>query len=303
MATEQSRSGLSDIRNHYMVRNAVSGAKTMLSDKVTVFGTLVFTGLVVLALIGPMITPFPYDKINYNDDGTLERLEPPSAKHPLGTTQRGYDVLSRVIYGARPTMYAAVVGGLIAVGLGTTIGVTAGFMGGNVETVLMRINDFMYGVPLIPFAIVLITFFGASFTASILVISLIYWRVSSRVLRSQVLQIKERPYIESARASGASTPRIIFKHVLPNIANMIVLWFALSAGYVVLYQAGLAFLGVVSPFVPSWGVMIRNAYKAGFVYSAWWWSLPPGMLISATVLSAFLVGRGYENISSEKESM
>jgi peptide/nickel transport system permease protein len=286
-----------------MVRNAVSGAKTMLGDKITILGVVVFTSLIVLALIGPMITPYPYDKLNYSEDGSLERLEGPSLDHPLGTTQRGYDVLSRVIYGARPTMYAAIVGGLIAVSLGTTIGVTAGFMGGNVETVLMRINDFMYGVPLIPFAIVLITFFGASFTASILVISLIYWRVSSRVLRSQVLQIKERPFIESARASGASTPRIIFKHVLPNIANMVILWFALSAGYVVLYQAGLAFLGVVSPFNPSWGVMIRNAYKAGFVYDAWWWSLPPGFLISATVLSAFLVGHGYENISSEKESM
>jgi peptide/nickel transport system permease protein len=300
---DEVRAQLSELRRHYIVRNTIAGLKEMLSENVTRAGLVVFLLLLLLGMFGPMITPHGIEDLQYTEDGDLARLEPPSAEYPLGTTSQGYDVLSRLIYGARPTMYAALVGGMIAVVLGSTIGITAGYVGGNVELVLMRLNDFMYGVPLIPFAIVLLAFFGASFTASILVIALIYWRVSSRVLRSQVLQIKERPYIESAKAVGASRTRIIFKHILPNIANMIALWFALSAGYVVLYQAGLAFLGVVDPFIPSWGVMIRNAYARGFVYDAWWWSIPPGLMISATVLSTFLIGRGYENVSQSGGGM
>lgn len=304
MSTGQSKSTLSVVRDHvsrlrgnYMVRNMIAGARDMWAERVTKVGIIVFSGLLVLGLFGPMLVPHDITEVQRDDNGRVDRLANPSLDHPLGTTASGYDVFSRIIYGAQPTMFAAIVGGGLAVLIGSVIGVTAGFAGGNTELVLMRVNDFMYGVPLIPFAIVLITFFGASFGASILVLALIYWRVSSRVLRSQVLQIKERPYIEAARAVGASRTRIVFKHVLPNIANMIVLWFALSAGYIVLYQAGLAFLGVVDPFVPSWGVMIRNAYNRGFVYSAWWWSIPPGLMISATVLSAFLIGRGYESVS------
>lgn len=305
MATERSRllewqGNLSALRRHYLVRNAIGGLKEMFSDTVTKVGLVVFAILLFLGVFGPTIAPHGITEIQYTESGQIARTLSPSMEYPLGTTSQGYDVFSRLVYGAQPTMYAALVGGTIAVFLGSTIGVTAGYVGGNVELVLMRINDFMYGVPLIPFAIVLLAFFGASFTASILVIALIYWRVSARVLRSQVLQIKERPYIESARAIGASRTRIVFKHILPNIANMIALWFALSAGYVVLYQAGLAFLGVVDPFNPSWGVMIRNAYARGFVYEAWWWSIPPGLMISATVLSAFLIGRGYENVTESE---
>lgn len=295
------RRQLSEFRDHYMVRNAIGGLEKMLSDRLTKFGVVVFTILLFLGLFGPMITPHGIEDIQYDESGQIERVESPSLDHPLGTTANGYDVFSRLLYGARPTMFAAIVGGLIAVLIGSFVGITAGYVGGNTELVLMRLNDFMYGVPLIPFAIVLIAFFGAGFSASILVLALIYWRVSSRVLRSQVLQIKERPYIQSARAMGASRLRIVTKHILPNIANMIVLWFALSAGYIVLYQSGLAFIGVVNPFVPSWGVMIRNAYLRGFVYSAWWWSVPPGLMISATVMSAFLIGRGYESVSEAEK--
>jgi len=159
----------------------------------------------------------------------------------------------------------------------------------------MRITDFMFGVPLIPFAIVVIAILGSGFYMAVLVIGIILWRSSARVIRSQVLQIKEREYILSARASGASDLRIIGKHILPNIAPMVVLLLSLGIGYAILAQASLAFIGVVNPFVPSWGVILRNAYQSGVMASAWWWSITPGVLISLTVLSTFMIGRKIVN--------
>jgi len=179
--------------------------------------------------------------------------------------------------------------------LGLFVGVTAGYVGGRTESLLMRFVDFIYGIPFIPFAIVLITFFGAGFYTTIAIIGLVLWRFIARVIRSQVLQIKQRPYIMAAKASGASAPWIIRKHILPNIANMAALFFAMGVGLAILEQAGLSFIGVTDPFTPTWGIMIRNAHQSGRVADAWWWSYPPGIMIALTVLSLYLLGRGYED--------
>jgi len=251
--------------------------------------------LLILAVIGPEITPYEYDAIMRASDGSFIRSAPPSAAHPLGTTDGGHDVLSRIIYGARPTVLTGLLGGGIIISIGGTVGVISGYYGGRVGDILMRITDFMFGVPLIPFAIVVIAILGSGFYMAVLVIGIILWRSSARVIRSQVLQIKEREYILSARASGASDLRIIGKHILPNIAPMVVLLLSLGIGYAILAQASLAFIGVVNPFVPSWGVILRNAYQSGVMASAWWWSITPGVLISLTVLSTFMIGRKIVN--------
>jgi peptide/nickel transport system permease protein len=141
---------------------------------------------------------------------------------------------------------------------------------------------------------VLLTFFETGFYTAILVIGLILWRAIARILRSQVLQLKERQYIMAAKTSGASTPRIIAKHIIPNVASMAALFFAMGIGLAILKQAGLAFLGMTDPFLPAWGTMIRNAYDSGLASEAWWWTLSPGVMISITVLSVYLIGRGYE---------
>ncbi len=280
-----------------MVRNLVGGIRLLLTDRLTklAFGVIVF--ILLLGIFGQFVTPYEYDEQQFAEDGSLERLQPPSADHWLGTTQRGEDVFSRVVYGAQPTVVTGLVGGSLIIGIGLMIGVTAGYKGGLAETVLMRFTDFVYGVPLIPFAIVLIAFLGVGFWASILVIGVILWRGNARVLRSQVLQIKERPYIKAAKAVGAGDLRIVTKHVLPNVASMAVLFFSLGIGFAIIFQAGLAFIGVSNPFIPSWGIMTRNAYTTGLMAQAPWWALPPGLLISITVLSTFLLGRGYERVS------
>ncbi len=290
------RGRIEGVRDNYVVRNVTGGLSLMLEDRTTLvyFSFLLF--VLVLGLIGPMIAPYEYDKSLYVN-GELLRTQAPSMAHPLGTTDSGQDVLSRILYGARPTVITGLLGGSMIIGIGMLIGVTAGYAGGRVDDLLMRLTDVVYGVPLIPFAIVLIALLGVGFIPSIVVIGLLLWRGNARVLRSQVLQIKERPFVLAARATGASPLRIVVKHILPNVASMAVLFFSLGIGYTILLQASLAFIGVSSPFIPSWGIMVRNAYNSGFMSSAWWWSIPPGLMIAFTVLSTFMFGRSYENIA------
>jgi peptide/nickel transport system permease protein len=279
---------------NYILRNLSRGLKIIWRDRFSRFAFVYLFLLIVLSIVGQDITPYSYDRIFYASDGEVLRTDPPSVAHPLGTTANGMDVLSRLIYGVKPTVITGFVGGALIIGIGMSVGVVAGYVGGWVESVLMRITDFAFSVPTIPFAIVLVSFLEVGFFASIIVIGLILWRGNARVLRSQVMQIKERPYILAAKATGASRIHIITKHILPNVAPMAALFFSLGVGYAIIVSAGLAFIGVSDPFIPSWGVMIRNAYQSGTMSIALWWSLPPGILISLTVMSAFMIGRQLE---------
>ncbi len=293
------------LTSNHIVRNFVGGLRLMLNDRTTAVYFWILVGIAVLGLVGPAIAPYDIEETQYDDEtGEVLSAAPPSLDHPLGTTFAGYDVLSRLLVGARPTVITGVLGGGLILTIGTTIGITAGYVGGRTETVLMRFTDFAYGVPLIPFGIVMITFLGVGFISSILVIGLILWRGGARVIRAQTLQIKQYPFVKVARATGASRRRIIIKHILPNVAPMAIFFLALGVGYAIMLQASLTFLGVASPFTPSWGVMIRNAFNSGYMSEAWWWSLTPGLLIGITVLSTFMFGRGYEDlITADGESV
>lgn len=288
-----------DLINNHIIRNIIGALKLMLEDKVTMvyFGYLLV--VLFLGIFGPMLAPYPYDKTLYVNGGDILRTAPPSLAHPLGTNNIGQDVLSRILYGARPTAITGLLGGTMIISIGMSVGITAGYVGGRVDDTLMRLTDVVYGVPLIPFAIILVSLFGVGFLQSIVVISLLLWRGNARVLRSQVLQIRERPFILAGKAMGASRTRIILKHILPNVAPMAVLFFSLGIGFSILIQATLAFLGVTSPFIPSWGVMVRSAYNSGMMSQAWWWSIPPGLMIAFTVLATFMFGRSYENIAGQ----
>lgn len=286
------------VQRSYVLRNLVNGARHLTQDRLTVASTIYLLLLIGLAVAGPAITPYEYDKTLYSEEEGILRGASPSLEHPLGTNDVGQDVFSRIVYGARPTVITGAIGGLLIMGIGTTIGLVSGYVGGRVDDVLMRFTDIVYGVPVIPFTLVLFALFELGFIGTVVMIGLLLWRGAARVIRSQTLQIRERPYILSAKASGASTPRIILKHILPNIAPMAILYMALGVGWAILLQAGLAFIGVTDPFVPSWGIMVRNAYKSGQMAELWWWSLPPGVLISFTVLATFIIGRSLEEDSA-----
>lgn len=290
------------LRNNGYIENMSRGFRRMLSERTTRVYFAIISAVFTVGMLGPYIAPRPYDERQRGASGELLRTAPPSLEYPLGTTIEGYDVLSRLLYGAQPTVIAGILGGTLIISIGLSVGLTAGYIGGRVDDILMRATDIIYGVPLIPFALVLIAIFGVGFYQGILVIGLILWRGSARVIRSQVLQIRERPFVLAAQATGASTPRIILKHILPNVAPMAVLFFALGTGYTIIVIASLAFLGVTDPFLPSWGVMVRNAYSSGMVAEAWWWALPPGLMIAITVLSLFMFGRGYEQVANTGEN-
>lgn len=292
---------IDEIRHHYIIRNTYAGFQRLWSKRLTRFALLFLIFVLILGILGPYIAPYEYNVQQRGEDGQLLRAEGPSVAHPLGTTTQGYDVLSRVIVGALPTAITGLLGGGLIITIGASIGITAGYVGGRTENLLMRFTDFAYSLPLIPFAIVLMAMFGIGFITSIIVIGLILWRGSARVLRAQVLQIKNRPFITASQSYGASTPRIMIKHVFPNVAPMAALFFAFGIGYSIIAQAGLAFLGVSNPFVPAWGVMIRNAYNSGYMGVQLGWSVTPGLLIALTVLSAFVIGREFEEEEGSSE--
>ncbi len=265
----------------------------MSQDRLTIASSGILMFVLFLGVFGEMLAPYHYQQQFVAADGSLSATAP-SSQNWLGTTADGYDVLSRLLIGARPTAITGLIGGGMIVTIGLTIGVISGYIGGKIGAVLMRFTDFVYGIPLIPFALVMAAIIGIGFWTVLLIIGALLWRTSARVLRSQVLQIRERPFIKSAEALGASRSRIIKNHILPNIMGMAALYFALGIGYSILFQASLAFIGVSDPFVPSWGVMIRNTYTQMELVSAWWWSAPPIILISLTVISTFIVGRAFE---------
>lgn len=289
---------LQGISDRPYIRQVSQSLQTVFRDRSVVLYTAFLLLLLLTAVFGSFIAPHDPDATMRAESGEIKQLEGPSLEHPLGTTWRGNDVLSRLLVGAAPTVVVGLLGGSMIAGIGLTIGVTAGYVGGTVGNVLMRITDFVYAVPVIPTSVVVISIFGIGFYSSILVLGLLLWRSSARVIRSQVLQIKQYPFIQAARAAGASRSRIIIENLLPNIASMAVFFFAWGIGYTILVQASLAFLGVSDPFVPGWGIMIRNVYDTGHIAEAWWWSVPPGLLISATVLSTFMIGRKFEDLSN-----
>lgn len=282
-------------RENSYVRNIRVAISLIQNDRLTLLYVLYLSFILFLGVFGEMLAPYPYNEPIYSG-GKVLISQPPSVAHPLGTTGRGYDVLSRILVGARPTVLTGVLGGSLIIGIGMTIGMTAGFVGGRTENVLMRFTDMLYAVPMIPFALVIVATIGIGFFKIILIIGLVLWRANARVIRSQVLQIKERPFILAARTTGASIPSLIKTHIFPNVAPMAVLFFAVGTGQAILIQAGLAFIGISDPFIPSWGVMIRNAFEAGNIARLWWWAVPPGLMISFTVLALYMFGRRYEEL-------
>ncbi|MFC7133256.1 ABC transporter permease [Salinibaculum sp. GCM10025337] len=291
------------VRSNYFVRNLVDIFQNTLSDRITKVAFAFFIAVVLMGAFGPQIAPYNPSETQYSDSGDILRTQPPSIDHPMGTDRLGRDIFSMVLVGAQPTMLLVVVVGTMILTIGSVVGVTAGYVGGLVDEVLMRFTDFIYSVPLLPAALVLVVILESGFWTTAFIIGALIWRGMARVLRSQVLQVKERPFVMAAKSTGASTPRILLKHIFPNVAPMAILFTAIGAGYAVIIQAGLAFLGLADPSSYTWGIILRNAYQSGVIVDAWWWALFPGLLISFTVLSLFLIGRGYEDDDVAEDMM
>ena len=220
----------------------------------------------------------------------------PTWAHPLGTTDLGRDVLSQLIVATRATLIVGTIAAFMAVFIGANVGIVSAYYGGWVDDILMRITDVVYGVPFLPFAIALVFILGASLVNVIVAIVLILWRGTARVVRSQVLSHKQRPYVESAKAIGASNVRIMYVQIMPNVLPLISLYAAFAVAWAVIAEASLSFLGLGPPGLISWGEMIYDVRSAGALREAWWWVFPPGIAIMLFVMSVFFIGRSLEKV-------
>lgn len=264
------------------------------------FGITILGLIIVVAALSPWIAPYDPIANQFNAAGQLKRLEPPSAAHWLGTTYYGLDVLSQMIDGSRIVLIVGITCASFIAIIGTNVGLVAGYYGGRVDAALMRITGLAFGIPFIPFAVVLVALLGPSLWNMILTISLLMWRTTARVIRSQVLSLRERAFVKAAKIAGASDVRIIYVHIFPNVLPMTLLYVAFDIAWAVLAEASISFLGFGDPNQVSWGQMLYLAYVSGSIRQAWWWTIPPGLGLSLFVISVFLVGRQYEKLASPR---
>jgi peptide/nickel transport system permease protein len=255
-------------------------------NRLAVAGALCILTLILLALFAPLIAPYGPTTKN-----TLRINEGPSSAHWLGTDDIGQDILSRVLYGARVSLRAAFEITGLALIVALPIGLLSGYLGGRVDGAIMRVMDAMFAFPPLLFALAISGLLGPGLDNAFIAIAVVFVPGFVRLIRGQVLAVREETYIEASRAIGVSTPRMLRRHLLPNIASPLVVQVALSCGYAILAEAGLSFLGYGAPIgTPSWGTMLHRAYDT--ILIAQWPIIPPGVALVITVLAFNLVGDG-----------
>ena len=270
--------------------------KVLAADRSATLGMAVLGVFVAVALLAPWIAPYGPFEVTYAADHGVARLSPPSSSNWFGTTNQGMDVFSQLVWGTQVALVVGLVSALGSVIIGTLIGLVSGYFGGWTDDVLMRLTDVAFGIPFLPFAMVVISIARPSLTLIVLLVVFFLWRTTARVIRSQVLSLKERPFVWAARAAGASDLKILFRHVAPNALPLSFLYMAIGVQTAVMLEAGLSFLGFGDPQVQSWGIMLNAAFRAGAMRTAWWWVLPPGIALSAFVMAIFMITRAYEEV-------
>jgi peptide/nickel transport system permease protein len=251
---------------------------------------LILMVMVTTALLAEFLTPYSPTEISL-----ANRLRPPfwenggTLEHPLGTDPMGRDLLTRMIYGARVSLVVAVLALLVGGGIGAALGLVAGYYGGRLDALVMRVADTTMAFPIILFAILFVVVLGGSMATTVLAVALVLWARYARVIRGEVLSLRERDFIAQARIAGCSSTRIIAIHLFPNILNTLVVLLSLQVGWVIIVEASLSFLGAgIPPPTPTWGSMIAEGRD--YIATAWWVSFFPGLAILATVLSFNLFG-------------
>lgn len=243
--------------------------------------------LYLAALLTPVLAPHPPNEIDL--DGGSYR--PPSAGNPLGTDKYGRDVFSRILYGSRISLSIGLISALIAVSVGTFAGVLAGYFRGAVDTGIMRGVDMLLAFPRLILLLAIIALFRPSIFLLVAVLGLTGWMGTARIVRGEVLSLREREFILAARALGFRAPRIVFRHILPNVLAPVIVAATLNVGSTIMIEASLSFLGLgVQPPTASWGSMINDGREA--LTSAWWIATFPGLAVLLTVICFNLLGDG-----------
>jgi peptide/nickel transport system permease protein len=259
-------------------------ARALVANRLAVVGLVVLALLVAAAVLADVLAPHSPTQVS-----VMDRLQPPSATHPFGTDELGRDVLSRVIHGAQVSLQVGAIAVGVSVVAGVPLGLLAGFYGGRVDDVIMRVMDMLFAFPAILLAIAIVAVLGPSMANAMIAIGIVFTPIFARVTRGSVLSVREEVYVRAARSLGASDLRLLRRHILPNVLAPIIVQTSISLAFAVLNEAALSFLGVgVQPPRPSWGRMLFEG--RGFMQQAWWMAVFPGLAIFVTVLAFNVVG-------------
>ncbi len=266
--------------------------KALFSSPISTFGTVLLAFMIFIAVFGPSLSPYDPREVSGRP------FSPPSAEHWLGTNDIGQDIFSEILWGTRVSLLIGLVAASTAIVFGTAVGVVSSLAGGWVDVVLMRITDIVLTIPFLPLAVVLAAFLGPSLWNTAAVIAVVIWARPARVVRSQSLSIRNLTYVEAATALGGRFNHILIRHVLPGVVPLALSQFILATSSSILTEASLSFLGLGDPIQKSWGTILFYAQARGaFLNGSWpWWVIPPGLLISITVLSFVLIGRALEDV-------
>jgi peptide/nickel transport system permease protein len=267
------------------------GWRRLRRNRPAVFGLGLLLVLCAATLLAPLVAP--WDPVAFGVDVIATRNRPPSAAHWLGTDQFGRDVLSRLLYGARISLSIGLLATAISVGLGTLIGAAAGYAGGKTDAVLMRFTDLVLAFPRLVLLILVVALFGPSITVLVLVLGLTQWPTTTRIVRGDVLSLRERDFVQAARALGLGRARIVLRHIVPNVMAPVIVAATLGIGNTITLEAGLSFLGLgpAQP-MPSWGGMVAEGAAHLSTLDTWWLATFPGLTIVVVVLAFNLLGDG-----------
>ena len=258
-------------------------------------GLAMISAAIAVAVFAPFLAPYdPNEVVRVTIDNIYM---PPSPEPLLGTDDGGKDVLTNLIYGSRVSLTVGFFASFITLFIGGTVGIVAGFYGGRVENALMRLTDILLVIPDLPLMIILIALLGRKLWVIIVVVGILSWTGTARIVRSQTLSIKERKFVQRARAIGAGNLYIIRRHVFPLVFPLMVVNAVLVISGIILYEATLAFLGLGDPTRLSWGQMLQFAFTRGAMSAGAWWALvPPGLAIAWVALGLTLLGNGLERV-------
>ena len=256
---------------------------------------ILFFGL--MALVSPFmisIDPDIYDPL-IGVDPIIMTSHGPTLSHPLGTDHLGRDVLSQLLKGSQIAFFVGITVGFLATLVGTAIGLISGYFRGTTDSLLMRITDIVLSIPSLPLLIMILCVLEQrGVWIIVIVLGMTGWPITARVIRSQTLSLRERPFVQSARVSGASDWRILFVHIAPNVLPLSFLYMTIGVTYAILTEAGLGFLGFSDPTISSWGMMLQWCFSTGNTFNAPYWMIPPGLCISLLALSFYLLGYSFE---------
>ena len=264
----------------------------------TSIGVIVLAIFVLVAILAPWIAPYPGDAAGLVHPS--HQLLPPSWQHPMGTDELGRDLFSLVLLGSRVSLGAGFVTIVFALLIGVTLGLIAGYAGGWLDEVIMRFTDIVLGFPSLLLAVAIAATLGPSLDHAVLAMALSWWPWYTRLIRSQVLSLRNADFVQAARLSGRRPGRILLRHVLPNAVTPVVVQASMDLGSVILTLAGLSFLGLgAQPPTPEWGLIIANGQN--YVLTNWWYVTFPGLAILLSVSALNLVGDGLNDMLNRRE--